>query len=115
VNFIEAVSGFMMDLTKSPGFPMVIDHLDEIIRNIPSRFWKRVAKHSLAYTHGGQIKYKSSPDNSLESWKCTFSKIGKLLHSQIPIARFESHITNSISYFVHKTVEHILSASNPVL
>jgi hypothetical protein len=31
VNFIESVSGFMTDLTKSPGFPMVIDYLDEII------------------------------------------------------------------------------------
>jgi hypothetical protein len=109
VNFIESVSGFMMDLTKSPGFPMVIDYLDDIIRNIPSRFWKRVAKHSMAYTHGGQIEYTSSPDNSLESWTSTFSKLGKLLHSPIPIPLFESYITKSISYFVHRTVEHIVS------
>jgi hypothetical protein len=52
----------MMDLTKSPGFPMVIDYLDDIIRNIPSRFWKRVAKNSMACTHGGQIEYTSSPE-----------------------------------------------------
>jgi hypothetical protein len=108
VNFIELVSGFMMDLTKSPRFPMVIDYLDEIIRNIPSRIWKRVAKHSMAYTHGGQIEYTSSPDNSQESWTCTFSKMGKLLHSPIPIPLYESYIIKSISYFVHKTVEHIV-------
>jgi hypothetical protein len=53
VNFIASVSGCMIDLTESPGFPMVIYYLDEIIQKIPSRFWKRVAKYSMAYSHGG--------------------------------------------------------------
>jgi hypothetical protein len=87
---------------------MVINYLDEIIQNIPTKFWKRVAKHCISYTHGGQIEYTSSPDNSLESWTRTFSKFGKLSDKPLQIQPFETYITKSISYFVHRTVKHIV-------
>jgi hypothetical protein len=49
------------------------------------------------------------PRQFLEScWTCTFSKHGKLSDSQLQIAHFEAYITKSISYFVQKTVEHIV-------
>jgi hypothetical protein len=102
-------------MTSFPNYDMIVDELQSNVSNFPQSMWKRVAKLSLAYSESGSIEFISSSHESIANWLIANAKYGKLSNNSKQqnnlkslVETFESDITKSISYFVHKSNLHIV-------
>jgi hypothetical protein len=108
-KFICSIKGCIIDLSESSSFNHVLDELYDTILHFPSNEWKCVNKISLSDPNGGQIKYTSSPANSIRAWISPFHK-KRYSGTQLPnlLHDFEKHITQCKSQFAFHSKGHVI-------